>query len=199
MLRTLLIPTLLAASLPGVAQDALDRIAQKTCSCVAGLKDVTDVEERNTQMGLCMLAEAGQHEKELKRKHGFDMSRIDTDGEALGRAVGMRMAKYCPDVLVALAGQGEDVPPPPPSAERTLVGELTEVRKGELLTLVVRAATGSTYELLVLGPVVNGGPLLADPQAAIGRSLGWTYIDTEIYDVRSGTFRSHRVLQAIPE
>ena len=41
--------------------------------------------------------------------------------------------------------------------------------------------------------------LLADPQAAIGRSLGWTYIDTEIYDVRSGTFRSHRVLQAIPE
>ncbi|HEY0976651.1 MAG TPA: hypothetical protein VGE21_04205 [Flavobacteriales bacterium] len=188
---------------PLLAQDALDKIAMKACTCVAGLKDVTNEDERNSQMGVCMLAEASLHEKELKKKHGFDLSKIDTEGEALGRAVGVRMAKHCPEVLLMMAQlgeDGEDLPPPPPDLlTKTMMGKLVEVRKGEFLTLVVRSETGSTYELLVLGPVENGGELLNAPDPAVGRSMAWSYDERELYDVRSGSFRSFKVLRALPQ
>lgn len=192
---------LLALPTSTFAQDALDKIAQHACGCVAGLTEVADQDERNTQMGLCMLSEASKYEKELKKKHGFDLSKIDQEGEALGRAVGFRMAKHCPDVLMKMvdASEKQTATGTTSSTEKTMVGKLTEVRRGEFLTLVVRSETGSTYELLVLGPVANGGALLENVDGAVGRSMAWSFEESELFDVRSGAFRNFKVLRSIPQ
>ena len=199
-MRTLLTLLLLVTSLYTSAQDVLDKIAIGTCSCIHGLDSITDTEERNMRMGVCMLQEAGPYSKELKKKYKFDLNRFDEQGEEFGRLVGMRMAAHCPDVLadiVAMSEAEEEAPELPPVNIKKVHGTVQETKPSTFLTIVVRVENGSTYEFLLLDHVQNAEQIYTDPAKAKGFVAEWAYEEREFFDPYSRTYRTQRVLRGI--
>ena len=91
------------------AQDAVDIIAEKSCSCLKNTDTKAGIKEIETQLGLCMIKEAAPYEKELKKKYHIDMSNLDgNSGEELGKLIATKMLAKCPDQMARLASAASD-------------------------------------------------------------------------------------------
>ncbi len=185
------------------AQDVLDKIAQESCSCATQVDTTADEEQRNIQLGLCMLQSASPYQKELKKKHGIDLNDLDRDGERFGELIGMRLALQCPEfvaLMTRLNAQGPDAEEPPPSPEmlwNTLEGTLSSVKSGQFLSLLVKRDDGSTIELLLLEHAENAEQVLRRPDQGRGTAGTWSYTTSDLYDPVSRSYRPFHVLRAV--
>jgi hypothetical protein len=184
------------------AQDVLDKIAIESCSCAAELDTTANEEQRNIQLGLCMLQKAAPYQKELKKKYDVDLNNLDEGGERFGQLIGMRLALHCPEFVALMARLSEEseVEEPPaqaPVLTSTLDGSLLSVKSGQFLTLVVKKEDGSTQDLLLLGHAENAEQVLRRPDQGRGTSGTWTYTTSDLYDAASRTYRPFYVLKAV--
>ncbi len=187
---------------PLKAQDVLDKIAQESCSCAADLDTTANEEQRNIQLGLCMLQNAAPYQKELKKKYGVDLNNLDEGGERFGQLIGMRLALHCPEFVALMARLSEEseVEEPPaqaPVMTSTMDGSLMSVKSGQFLTLVVKKEDGSTQDLLLLGHAENAEQVLRRPDQGRGTTGTWTYTTSDLYDAASRTYRPFYVLKAV--
>jgi hypothetical protein len=200
-----LLPLLLVVLLvhgPAEAQDVLDKIAKGSCGCVDQLDTTAAEEQRNIQLGLCMLQNATPYQKELKKKYGVDLGNLDRDGERFGELIGMRLALQCPEFVALMARLNEEseVDEPPPTASMltsSIEGSLSSVKSGQFLSLVVRRDDGSTMELLLLEHAENAEQVLRRPDQGRGTSGTWTYSTSDLYDPVSRSYRPFYVLRSV--
>jgi hypothetical protein len=199
ILRSLTILTLAFASLAS-AQDVLDKVSKDACTCMEGVKmEGSDKDAFQMQLGLCFLQASMPYEKELKKKYDLDLNHMDDKtGEKLGMLVATRMATHCPDMLAKLASMAEEEEAPPTQAEleaansSTLDGEVTASRKDGFVTLTVRSASGRSVEMLWL-EFFLGSELLNNGNAQ-GTKGQFSYVERELFDAASGTYRKYNVL-----
>jgi len=188
---------------PLKAQDVLDKIAQESCSCAADLDTTANEEQRNIQLGLCMLQNAAPYQKELKKKYGVDLNNLDEGGERFGQLIGMRLALHCPEFVALMArlseenAEMEEPPPSPAMQTSTMEGALMTVKTGQFLTLVVKKEDGSTQELLLLGHAENAEQVLRRPDQGRGTSGTWTYVTNDLFDATSRSYRPFYVLKGV--
>lgn len=201
ILRSLTILALVSTSIVS-AQDVVDKISKDACKCMEGVKMVdNDKEGYETQLGLCFFTAAMPYEKDLKKKHGIDLNNMsDKDGEKLALLIATRMAAHCPDMLITLASldDEEEGEASPTQAEieaansSTLDGEVTGSRKEGFVTLTVRSASGRSVELLWL-EFFMGAEQLNNGNAQ-GKKGQFSYVERELFDAASGTYRKYNVL-----
>ncbi|MFT3884528.1 MAG: hypothetical protein QM724_03585 [Flavobacteriales bacterium] len=203
MRRPLLLLFLLHAVLHSQAQDVLDKVAKDSCPCVdEAMQDSTDAAA--AKLGTCMLTKAMPYKKELKKKYGMDLDRIDGEsGRAFGQMLGIHIAMQCPrfaEFSMRLAAQTEKENaeiPPPPTTIRTITGVVQETHPSAFLTVLVRAGDGTAYELLLLDHVANAERVYQDPAKARGLAADWTYEEREFLDPYSRSYKTYRVIRGI--
>jgi hypothetical protein len=197
ILRSLTVLTLAFASLAS-AQDVLDKVSKDACTCMGGVKmEGNDKDAFQMQLGLCFLQAAMPYEKELKKKYDLDLNHMDDKtGEKLGMLVATRMASHCPDMLAKLAEMADDEESPSAAQESLeesmLDGEVMGSRKDGFVTLTVRSASGRSVEMLWL-EFFTGSELLNNGSAQ-GTKGQFSYVERELFDAASGTYRKYNVI-----
>lgn len=130
-------------------ETAMDKISQETCEYLdsAEMKDL-EATTRNEKLGVFILNLYNKYEEELNNE-GVDINFYDgTDsGAKFGEKVGMNMAKFCPEALMALAGGIEEEP-----AEEffEVKGRLVNVVGDEFSTVVLKDEDSKTQKFLWL-------------------------------------------------
>jgi hypothetical protein len=195
MYRSLFTAILLLTLSLAQAQDVLDRISRETCDCINNMdKTEHQGESLQMQLGFCMLKAAGPYEKELRKQHKVDLSRLDHGtGERLGQLVGVRMAGMCPEVLMMIVDISEETDAV--NAEvvvAQVTGVVTGVRDRQFATILVKDGSGRTVELLRLEHFANAD-LLSSAGASSLRAT-FRYVVRELFDPVSGSYKPHNVL-----
>jgi hypothetical protein len=206
MLRNHLASALLLALLPLAplqAQDVLDKVAKESCSCATDLDTTLNEEERNMQLGLCMLQSSMPYQKELKKKYGIDLNNIDKDGERFGQLLGMRLAVQCPEFVAMMANMSDDeeaveeAASAPVLPTSSMEGALSTVKTGQFLTLVVRKEDGASVELLFLDHAEGIDQVLRRPDQGRGTTGTWTYVTQDLFDPVSRSYRPFYVVKGV--
>ncbi|MBX2973005.1 MAG: hypothetical protein KF797_07875 [Flavobacteriales bacterium] len=194
---------LLGCLLPAQAQgqDVLDKIAKDICPCMGSISDQMPKDTLTIKLGVCMISAAMPYQKELKKKYGVDLERLDgPTGEKLGHLVAAKLVTSCPGFAeMAIRLAQEETPPPPPSVpnERTVHGAVQEITPGQFLTITVKTDNGRSYEFLLLEHVPNVEQVSQDPGKAKGFHAKWSYVEREFFDPYTRTYKIHRVLTGV--
>lgn len=153
------------------------------------------------RMGICMLTASMPYEKELRKKYGIDLSKIDGEsGERLGQLVSLRLITTCPNfasLAMKLAEEEEAPPPPPGPTVRVVQGTVQEITPSQFLTITVRTDAGPSYEFLLLDHVMNAEQVSQEPAKAKGFFAKWGYEEREFFDPYTRTYKIYRVLRSI--
>lgn len=179
-LSAAMMPVLLAA-LPLAAEthiEPLRAITERSCECIGALdlSKLKNSEQRNVQLGLCIIKSAKGFEKFLKTEKGIDMERIgDTDqGTRLGYLFAVEAAAVCPENLGKLTGDADG------SFEGTVSGRITDIAATAYTKLNVEDAKGKLITLYWIFNFENSGLL----QKAQGDKLAryeFTFVEREIF------------------
>lgn len=202
MIERLTITLLLAMiTLGSRGQDVYDQIAKDACPCVKEAQEVVS-DSAQVKLGLCMIAKASAYRKELKRKHGVDLDRMDGDKyRALGQTIGARMVVHCPEfaefALRLAQASSVDAPPDVQDLEKRVQGVVQETHPSQFLTVVVKLEGGLTYELLLLDHVPNAERIYQEPAAARGLNAMWSYEEREFLDPYTRAYKTYRVITGI--
>ncbi len=183
------------------AQDMLDKLAKDMCPCMEGISETMPKDSVTLKMGICMLTASMPYEKELRKKHGIDLAKIDGEsGERLGQLVAVRLMTTCPDFAsLAIKLAEDEAPPPPPSGPpvRIVQGTVQDVTPSQFLTITVRTDAGPSYEFLLLDHVTNAEQVSQEPGKAKGFFAKWGYEEREFFDPYTRTYKTYRVLRSI--
>ncbi len=185
---------------PVHGQDVLDKISGEICPCVGDLNGQVPKDTLTIKLGVCMISAAMPYQKELKKKYGVDLERLDgPTGERLGQLVAVKLVTTCPGFAeLAMRLAEEDAPPPPPGPSlRTVQGTIQEITPSQFLTITVRTDHGPSYEFLLLDHVPNIEQVSQEPAKAKGFYAKWDYEEREFYDPYTRTYKTFRVLRSI--
>ncbi|MFC6996425.1 hypothetical protein [Rufibacter roseus] len=193
---------ILAANTAAFSQnkDYLDAIAQKSCDCFSkALKEKDGNKEAVTmQIGLCMMKAAQPYNAQLKKDHGIDLlggKDMNSEGEKLGRIVGMKMLSFCPDVLVAVSefnGGDEEAEP-----IKTFEGEVVSIQDQQFVVFTVKDSNGKTNNFLWLTYFQSTPTLTDNYRKILNKQVSITYQEMELYDPRIKELKKYNVINGL--
>lgn len=189
MRKLLLILPLLLTS-PLFAQDILDEIAKAGCKCIEDQEISNDQEERNMQLGLCIIDAATDYKAELLEQYEIDFAKIDEHGEKLGQLVGVRMVSICPDLITSLVGGGDEAQVQTQSES----GIITEINNEVFISFTVKNNEGKSTRFFWLTFIKSDLDLPAEYESLKGKSVQITYLTREFFDARILEYRNFNIL-----
>lgn len=178
---------------------AYDRMGKSVCECVEkkgdDLKDATQA-QFELAFGVCLI-KAYNEDQEYYKSKGIKMSTNGDAMEALGEEIGMKMAEYCPELLLSMAAFYEDDEDFAEEANEimSIVGTIEKVEDGTFHTLIIKGDDGRTYKMLWLTYVNNHDILLE--AVANKKPHTFTYYETEMYDNRINEYRNMLIVDSV--
>ena len=178
------------------AQDFLDKITDSCCHCMQQIDTSLGVETIQMKAGLCMLKYATPYKKEFKKKYNIDMDDQSAESKvAFGKLIGMRIVTNCPDMIVLLtkgAKKGSsaiklDEP------DNYLVGKITDVQKGQFLSVVIQDVNGRTQKLLWL-QYFHNSELLKNMDKLKATEMKFYYHEVEFYNPQLDDYMKYKVI-----
>lgn len=183
------------------AQQVLDKLANLTCDCAAKLDTNEEYEKLEAELGLCMLNNASQYKKEVKKELHIDLETINgKNGGKLGELIGTRMAYKCPVLLIkiaALKDKGHTYGSPSSSPKAVIKGSIVEVQTLQFLTVVIVDEKGREQKLLWLDYFDGSDELKTNLTQLKGRSFKITYIEKEFYNPSIRDYMKYKVISGM--
>jgi len=178
------------------AQDFLDKITDSCCHCMQYIDTSQSLENIQMQAGLCMFKYAAPYKKEFKKKYNIDLDDASTESKVeFGKLIGMRMVTACPDMIMLLtkgsnnSGSAAKTEEP----DNYLVGKITEVQKGQFLTLVIQDVSGRTQKLLWL-QYFHNSELLKNMDKLKAAEMKFYYHEVEFYNPQLDDYMKYKVI-----
>ncbi len=194
-MKTLIIVLFQLLILPVFAQDYMDKIAQESCECLDESELAMDDERMVMELGLCMLNASMPYKKQLKKDFDIDLDKIDQQGEALGQISGVRMISFCPDALIAMAGQMlEDDPESFNFEEETYSGVVTRIEDERFVIFSIKDIDGKTNKFYWLSHVDSDFDFEIEYNQLMNKDVYVRFMTQEIFDPRINEYRTYNVL-----
>ncbi|MEZ4774586.1 MAG: hypothetical protein R3D00_15480 [Bacteroidia bacterium] len=184
----------------GYAQDYLEKIAAESCECVDKIPDGLDRESFYMEAGFCMIQAAGPYKKKIKSDLDIDLDNIVTDGEKLGKVLGMKMALICPSVIVKMANmddETEDSEIEPTNQIYSLTGKITSIEDDFFVTFSVKDDAGKTVKFYWITFVESNTELIDSYKDLLEKSVRISYIAQEFFDPRISEYRIFNIISKI--
>ena len=174
----------------------LDSITVKSCSCIAGITDTSDVQKLSLSMGLCRLEAATPYAAELNRDYNFDLTASEKHGEQLGRMIGLKMVTYCPDILLKITNlinrDGDD---------REVIytrGKVTGIQENTFIEITVKEEeSGRNTRFYWISYVESNLDLPENYRKLKGKEVELSYLQLEFFDPRISQYRLFNVIQSL--
>lgn len=197
MIRTILILFQLAFFISLNAQHYLDEIAKQTCECAKDIPDTLSGNEFNMKLGLCVIYAANPYKDDLFREHQIDFGKIDTQGEQLGKLVGVHMVNFCPELLIR-AAQNNNLPETEDEGEiLSFEGTVTKIDENEFVVFSVRDTNRTLMKFYWLTPVATNIEIEDDYKTLQNKKVNIIYYPLDFYDPRIKEYRPVQVIEEI--
>lgn len=180
---------------------AYDRMAKSVCECAKN-KDLdfqnTDKAAIELAFGVCIIQAYGE-DTDYYKKNGITLTTDNYNMEELGEQIGIKMANYCPDMLLVMASlyenDWEEDDAIAVQERLNISGNIERVEQGSFSTIIIKGDDGKTYKMLWLTYVNNHDLLLEAVKN--NKKYIFTYYETEMFDNRINEYRNMLVLNAI--
>jgi len=178
------------------SQEYMNDIAAKSCECLNTLSDTLEPERFNMELGLCIIDAARPYKKRLKKDYKIDFDKIDTQGQELGRIVGIRMATVCPDALLKMANKVnknkyDDMP------VYIVEGQVTAIMDDKFVEFSIKDNLGKISKYYWLTYIESKTDLSADYKTLIDKFVQVAYKSQEYFDARIGEYRTFYIIQKL--
>ena len=184
------------------SQDYLDSIAYSTCDCIAEIETFESIEDRNFQLGICLVKAIEPYQEAVEKDFGEDFDFSSASGEELGRKVGMKMVTVCPDAFFELVEEeikqeaakqkGEPV-------EQDLYGTITKIENTQFVSFTVKDSKGKRQKLFWLYYFQNSDEFIDNYEELKGKKMYFTYYVEDIFDPRINEYTSVKIITGISE
>lgn len=176
------------------AQDYMGVLAQQACDCLNAIPDSLEQENFNMQLGLCMIEKAEPYRKEIKRDYGIDLDKIDTEGEKLGRLIGVKMVGYCPDAVLKMSKRTTESDDK--SNLLSASGQVVKIEDEQFVVLHLREKNGKTSRFYWI-TFVESAVAIEEYKLLQGQALAITYSVEEFFDPKTKEYRYYNLIQKI--
>lgn len=182
------------------SQDYMSIITNESCECLSEIKETTDREKFNLQLGLCIIEAASPYKAQLKADHKIDLDKIDTQGKKLGELIGFRMASVCPDQILRASNGGmiEEDEYEVEDEFYYITGNVVKIEKEQFVVISVKDdSDGKTSKYYWLTYVDSTIDLPNDYNSLVGKNVEVYYNINELFDARIDEYKSFNVIEEI--
>lgn len=194
MKKNIFLLIVLFSSIVTYSQDVLNVIAKETCECLDAKKLKSDNftgDELKAAVGLCMIKSYSDHMSEFKADERVKFS--DKEGMSkLGETVGVKMLEVCPAMILEL-GKGSKNDVKVKEQDAFIVGEVTDIKSEQFMTLQMKDQKGRNYSLLLLD-YFDTASLLTNNEIKKNDKLKVSYTEIELFDIKVKEFRAFKIL-----
>lgn len=176
------------------AQSYMDDILKNTCDCVGKVPDSLDTEKFNMALGVCMIQACTPYKKQLKKEYGINIDKLDEDGEKLGRIIGVKMAAYCPDMLLKLTEKSKKTENKNVNESESIKGSIEKIETDLFVVFSVKDETGKTTKFVWLDFVSSALDLPIDYSHLTGRNVEIEYKKEDFFDPKIEQYRQFYVI-----
>lgn len=181
----------------------MDDIVNKACECLTNIPDTLDTQQYNMELGLCILEASSPYKKKLKKDFDIDLDKIDTEGESLGRLIGVRMTTVCPDALISISKR---------SAQKKLEKEpleisdlgfekahgfITNIEDDYFVVFSVKDENGKITKFYWLTFIDSSIELTQNYDALVGKTANISYEEMEFFDPKISEYRTFNVIKEL--
>jgi hypothetical protein len=192
----LILSAALLSVVSGYGQEYMDKIAQKSCECLDKVPDTLKTDEFNLKLGICMIEAATPYKKQLKKDQGINLDNIDTEGEKLGRLIGIKMASTCPNILLKLTQKPSDKEEAA-AEEKTAEGLITKLENDFFVVLSLKDEAGKINRFYWLTFVESGMELTSKYKSVVGESVIITYKVQDFFDPKIEEYRAFNIISKL--
>lgn len=176
------------------AQTYMDKITEKTCTCLETVSDTLPQDRMEMQLGLCMIEAAMPYKKQIKKDYGIDLDNIDTEGEKLGRIIGLQLAGKCPATLIKLTERVKEKNSSK-EVEKNVKGSVTAIDDAYFVSFSVRDEQGKVAKYIWLTFVDSPLDMAGSYDRLMGKQVSITYEPMEFFDPKLKEYRSFNVIK----
>ncbi len=180
----------------GFSQDFMDVIVKKSCDCLEHISDTLKTEQFNMELGLCMIDASMPYKKQIKKSFDIDLDNISTEGEKLGRLIGMKMATVCPNALIKMSRKAKGQPEST-NTEQTSTGTVTKIENDFFVVISLKDESGKVTRYYWLTFVESQLDLVNSYSTLIGKSLSISYESSEFFDPKLLEYRQFFIIKSI--
>jgi len=183
------------------AQKYLDKIGHDACDCISKLPDTGSAQSQTIAFGVCVLDAARPYKKKIKRDMKIDMDKSDFSGEQLGVEVALKMAHYCPDLLMRITQniktKKEQNINESDMDDRTVRGTITKVDDGMFVVFSLKDDDGQILKFYWLSDVESSLDLPNVYYTLINKEVVITYEEKKLFDPKVEEYRRFNVIKKI--
>lgn len=191
-----LIVAMISLAATGFSQDYMDEIATKACECLTTVSDTLEPDRFNMEIGLCMYEAATPYKKQLKKDYNIDLNRIDTQGEELGRIIGLKMASICPDALLKMANRFNSESTTELS-ESEFEGQIVGIDENKFVEFSVKEESGKITKFYWFTYVESNIELAINYKTLTDKFVRITFISQDYFDARIAEYRTINIIQKL--
>lgn len=182
------------------AQDYIETIAEKSCTCLTQIDTTASQSEINTQLGLCMIQASTPFEKELKKKAHIDISALDDNtGEQLGLLIAPKMLIKCPALMLRLINstKKEKEKNLSSSSTNTYKGVITDLQSNQFVSISVKNNKGPDQKFYWFA-YFKGSELLKDGISGLkDKTVEVSYTENDYYNPAIKDYMKYKVITAL--
>jgi len=203
-MKSILTTLFVAIAFMAFSQDYMDKIAIASCECIDNVSDTIPTDQFNMELGLCMLEASMPYKKQLKKDHGINFDKIETQGEKLGRLIGIRLASTCPNSLMRMVKKVSpeldfelDEETAEEYEEMFTEGMVEKVETELFVIISVKEASGKISKYYWMSFVESDYDLANNYQTLVGKTVTISYDEYEFFDPRLKEYRVYNVINAL--
>ena len=122
------------------SQQYMDKIVVQSCECLGKVSETLEPEQYNVELGLCMIEASMPYKKQLKKDYDINLDQIESEGEKLGRVIGLKMVAVCPTALVRMTKKNQETKKT--EADDTIEGIITNVESDFFVSFHLKDDSG---------------------------------------------------------
>lgn len=178
-------------SISTYSQDYMETLTQKTCDCLKSKEESEDEKLSKQQIGICIIQEAYNYQEELLSEHNLDMNNLDRDGEALGKLIGSKMIAKCPDILLELSSEEEEID------IYEVQGKVLKINEEGFVSLSVKCEDGKKMTFYWLTFVSSEMDIQNDFPELKNKTIKLEYELFELFDPKIKEYRNFNIISSI--
>lgn len=176
-------------------QDYINKILEKSCECSEKLSDTLSIDQYNTALGFCIIEAAMPYKKQLKKDYGIDMDNIDTEGEKLGKIIGIKMVAFCPKTMQKITSRTSGSRTQTTGdSELKITGQITKIEYDHFVVFSVKDDNGKITKYYWLTFIDSNVELMSNYTNLVGDSVEITYRKDEYFDPKIEQYRQYFII-----
>jgi hypothetical protein len=175
------------------SQQYMDKIVVKSCECLGKVSEALEPQQYNIELGLCMIEASMPYKKQLKKDYDINLDDIETEGEKLGRIIGLKMVAVCPTALVKMTKKNQENKKE--ESDDTIEGIITNVESDFFVSFHLKDEAGKVMKYYWLTLIETEQELTTSYPSIVGKTVRITFETKDFFDPKIEEYRQFFIIK----